>query len=177
MKIALAVLLICTGLFSCNKKDSSKLSGNVNQLISRQPTSGFENEKAFIIQAVDNSYNFIEMAEIAQLKGSQLTCSQATALKDGQVAILYHLIDYADIKLIELPETNASNEAIRLLYQDPPDFDKRWHTEVAKQNEEMIKNFETFKSLDKNLNKMIADVLNTLRFNRTVLDDYIAESN
>jgi hypothetical protein len=146
-------------------------------LISRKATSGFESEKAFIIQAVDNSYNFIEIAEIAQLKGSQLTCSQATALKDGQVAILYHLIDYADIKSIELPETNASNEAAKLLYQDHPDFDKRWHGEVSRQNEVMIKNFESFKSPDRNLNKMIAEVLNTLRFNRTVLADYIAEGN
>jgi hypothetical protein len=178
MKITLTVIAFCTLLFCCKEKtDTSKAVGDINHLISTKTTGGnFESDKALIIEAVDRSYDLIEIAEIAQLKGSQLTSSQATAVKDGQIAILYHLIDYADMKAIELPETNSHNEAVKDLYSDSEDFEKKWHREVSEQNEAMINTFENFRSTDKNLTKLTGEILNTLRFNRTVLDDYIAES-
>jgi hypothetical protein len=179
MKISLAALGASVLLFCCKEKiKTSEAVDDISQLISQKtPVGNFESDKAFVIEAVDHSYDLIEIAEIAQLKGSQATSAQATALKDGQISILYHLIDFADMKSIELPDTNSPNEAAKSLYADKADFEKNWHQEVREQNEAMIKSFESFRSPDKNLTKLTAEILNTLRFNRTVLDDYIAESH
>jgi hypothetical protein len=180
MKISLAVFGVSVLLFfSCNEKvKNSEEADDINQFISQKtPRENYEDEKAFVIEAVDRSYALIEIAEIAQLKGSQATCSQATALKDGQISILYNLIDFADMKSIELPEAGTPNEAAKSLYADKADFEKNWHQQVRDQNEAMIKRFESFRSTDKNLTKLTGEILKTLRFNRTILDDYIAESN
>jgi hypothetical protein len=105
--------VLLTGI-KCNKSEYSKQS-----LLSK-------NDHKSVVGLIKSSYNLMELAEIGEWRGNQLTSCRATALKDSQIIILYILTDYANRNNIDIPRATYSCEDFQMIDFESADFDNQW---------------------------------------------------
>jgi hypothetical protein len=150
--LACSVLLCIT----CNRSEEE-------ESVSTQSVEVGKMDDAFIISQIHNAYALIELAEIAEKKGTTETSSRATALKDSQMAALYLFTDFANQKKIRIPIARENSEA-RKVYVLTEKFDEEWNKIVTQRTQQTIDHLEDyFLRAEKDSRRVIADVLATLQ--------------
>jgi putative membrane protein len=178
INLIIQVLLVCALLFSIqcssNSKESAKEEAE-DRNEEKFETKRGEQDAKFVVDAVDDSYRIIELAELASKKGTENTIHKAKEILVGQRRILKQLQAYAAKEVISVPGTGPENlrDTQKNLFDDDSEFDKKWCREMLNENEQMLRTFEEYSEKTQgNLKIVIAESLPTLRSQQDKLQTY-----
>lgn len=164
--ILACALLLC---ITCNYSDDERVSGKSEE--------AKVNDDAFIINQIHNAYDLIELAEIAEQKGTRKTSLRATALKDNQISILYLFTDFANQRRIKVPGSRENHQTGKM-YLLSRDFDAEWNRIINQQTKQTVEDLEEyFLRADKDSRRVIAEVLATIQSESSTIQNNVASNN
>ena len=137
-----------------------------------------ENEADFVVDAIQDRYAEIKLAELISTKSSDKNIQDfAQELVNDQSKILTQLQQFAADRRITVPvdEGNAAKEKVNKLFeQDDADFDKKWRRELSSNHKKSIRKYERMleRTDDAALKTVIGQALISLRTSLTKLDDF-----
>jgi len=176
----LVQILLVVALLACMRctpqKDKDKETKEIAEDKNDQKfeTKESEHDAQFVVNAIDDAYTMLALAEVCQQRGGKQAAKEAGKIIDAQTKVLNKLKTYAAAEVISIPEGPADvKEKHRELYDEEKQFDEKWCHEVINRNEKMIKDFEEYASKTSgNLKIVIDEALPTLRAEQDKLMAY-----
>ena len=167
--IALLACLQCTPQ---KDKDSKEIAEEKND--GKFETKESEQDAQFVVNAIDDCYIILGLAEMGQQRGGEQVAKEAGKVIDMQTKVLNKLKTYAAAEVISVPEGPENmKEKHQELFDEEKKFDEKWCREVIHRNEKMIKDFESYASKTSgNLKIVIDEALPTLRAEQDKLTAY-----
>jgi len=174
--LLVVALLACLQCTPQKDKDSKEAAEEKND--GKFETKESEQDAQFVVNAIDDSYTILGLAEMGQQRGGHQIAKEAGKVIDAQTKVLNKLKTYAAAEVISIPEGPGDlKEKHRELFDEEKKFDEKWCREVINRNEKMIKDFEEYASKTSgNLKIVIDEALPTLRAEQDVLMAYQEKS-
>jgi predicted outer membrane protein len=170
--LLVGALLVCMQCTPQKEKDSKEAAEEKND--GKFETNESEQDAQFVVNAIDDSYTILGLAEMGQQRGGDKIAKEAGKVIDAQTKVLNKLKTYAAAEVISIPEGPENvKEKHQDLFDEEKKFDEKWCREVINRNEKMIKNFEEYASKTSgNLKIVIDEALPTLRAEQDKLLTY-----
>jgi predicted outer membrane protein len=171
------VFAVCATLFfvGCSTRNESSKDAAESENSEKFSTKNGEQDAQFLVNAVDNSFTIINLAKLAEERGSKETAMRATEIIAEQRKIMSTLEDYASKEVISIPESGPekTSNVQKDLYDERKEFDKKWCEEITAQNKIMLNAFEEYsEKTEGDLKNIITGVLPTLRSEQDKLQAY-----
>src|SRR5688572_8615563 len=169
LNLTVQIILVCALLMAirCSSRDDSSKAIAEDKNAAKFDTKNGEQDAQFLVDAVDDSYTIIRLAELAVRKGNKETADKAREVLRGQKEILDDLKTYASEQVISVPASGPENlrDTHEVLYKEDARFDTKWCREMLNENEQLLKAFEKYNERTEvgNLKELIAGSLPTLR--------------
>jgi predicted outer membrane protein len=175
----LVQILLVVGLLAClqctpqkDKEESKEIAEAHNDDKFESPEG--EQDAQFVVDAVDDSYTILGLAEMGQQRGGDKVAQEAGKVIEAQTKVLNKLKTYAASEVISIPQGSEKiRENHQELYDEEKKFEEKWCREVMNRNEKMIRDFETYAAKTSgNLKIVIDEALPTLRAQQDKLMAY-----
>jgi len=176
VNIAIQILLACALLICsrCSSGESAKEAAEDKNAAKFETPNG-EQDAQFLVDAVDDSYTIIQLAEFGAEQGNRTTVGHARLILKEQKKILDDLKAYAATQVISVPATGPENlrDIQEQLREEKSEFDMKWCREMINENEKLIIVFEGYgEKADGNLRIVIDESLKILRSHNDKLQQY-----
>jgi len=170
--LLVGALLACMQCTPQKEKDGKEAAEEKND--GKFETKESEQDAQFVVNAIDDSYTILSLAEMGQQRGGDKIAKEAGKVIDAQTKVLNRLKTYAAAEVISIPEGPENvKEDHRDLFDEEKKFDEKWCREVINRNEKMIKDFEEYAAKTSgNLKIVIDEALPTLRAEQDKLTAY-----
>jgi predicted outer membrane protein len=166
----LVQILLIVALLACLRCSPQKEKDNKKEVAEEKNDGKFETKESeqdaqFVVNAIDDSYTILSLAEMGQQRGGDQVAKEAGKVIDAQTKVLNRLKTYAAAEVISIPDgPDNIKERHQELFDEEKKFDEKWCGEVINRNEKMIKDFEQYASKTSgNLKIVINEALPTLR--------------
>jgi predicted outer membrane protein len=162
-------------LAGCSTRNESSKDAAEEENSEKFSTKNGEQDAQFLVNAVDNSFTIINLAKLAEERGTKETAARASQIIAEQRKIMSTLEDYASKQVISIPESGPEkiSNIQKNLYDEHKDFDKKWCEEITAQNKIMLNAFEEYsEKTEGDLKNIITEVLPTLRSQQDKLQAY-----
>jgi predicted outer membrane protein len=159
----------------CSTRNESSKDAAEDKNSEKFSTKNGELDPQFLVNPVDNSFTIINLAKLAEEKGSKETATRAAQIVSEQRKIMSALEDYATKEVISIPASGPEkiNSVQKNLYDENKNFDKKWCEEITAQNKIMLNAFEEYsEKTEGDLQNIITEVLPTLRSEQDKLQAY-----
>lgn len=161
--LLIIALLACLRCSPQKEKDNKEVAEEKND--GKFETKETEQDAQFVVNAIDDSYTILSLAEMGQQRGGGQIAKEAGNVIDAQTKVLNKLKTYAAAEVISIPDgPDNMKERHQELFDEEKKFDEKWCREIINRNEKMIKDFEQYASKTSgNLKVVIDEALPTLR--------------
>lgn len=175
----LVQILLVIALLACmqctppkERDDQKEIAEDKND--TKFETSESEQDAQFVVNAVDDSYTILGLAQMGQQRGGEKIAQAAGKVIEAQTKVLNKLKSYAATEVISIPVgPEGMKERHKELFDEEKKFNEKWCREVMNRNEKMIRDFEEYAAKTSgNLKIVIDEALPTLRMQQDKLVAY-----